>query len=376
MRRFGPVKAFGLGVLAGAVLAAAPASAQYDNPTTPGAIANPGSYQGSLALQQQERESSAQMQQQNAAMQQRLDQTYSAYSPRGGGRAGPPPVNWLAKPPLPAAKNPLLGRWRQGALRGISNRQLGVVADMANTMFAGGCESMFGKGVVEFAPDALNWVAPDGHTEILNHVAYRASGADVVVISREPGGITLFFGFPNHDHAVVAFLGCGMDRLGAHPTPPAGVVAANTVRAPGPAVPAAPIPAGAAVISLTVGVMDSGVFQPFSGAKVWVTADDPAASLNRAGAAPGSSAVARVAAGCGTPQNCNLTFYSMTGNAADTVRTDAGGHAQTKPIAPGRYYLVGVVPYQAKAMVWAQAVNLQPGANVVRLDQSNGQAVR
>ena len=80
MRRFGPVKAFGFRLLAagGAMLAAGPASAQYDNPTTPGAIANPGSYQGSLALQQQEQQSSAQMQQQNAAMQQRLDQTYRA----------------------------------------------------------------------------------------------------------------------------------------------------------------------------------------------------------------------------------------------------------------------------------------------------------
>jgi hypothetical protein len=41
--------------------------------TTPGQINDPSTYRGSMANQAQE--------------QQRLDQTYSAYAPKGGGRA-------------------------------------------------------------------------------------------------------------------------------------------------------------------------------------------------------------------------------------------------------------------------------------------------
>src|SRR5690349_3188793 len=134
------------------------AQAQYENPTTPGAIPNPGSYQGSLALQQQEQQQYQAQAQQNEAMQQRLNSTYSAYAPgRGGGaRRGPPPPNLWDKPPLPPAKNPLLGRWRQGAHR------------------------------------------------------------DVAVLTRDPGALpAMFMGFAGHDHAVVAMLNCTLERVGA-----------------------------------------------------------------------------------------------------------------------------------------------------------------
>jgi hypothetical protein len=197
-----------------------------------------------------------------------------------------------------------------------------------------------------------------------------------VVLSREPGGLALFFGFPSHDHAVVAFLGCGMDRVGAHPQVAS---IARTPGAPPPAAAATPasVPAGNAVLQFNVGYSAPGSFQPLAAAHIWVTPEDPAATLAKGGYAPppGGTALARIAAGCATPQDCNRVFYAMTGNAADSVRTDPAGHAQTKPIPPGRYYLVGVVPYQAKAMVWAQAINLQPGSNGVFLDQTNGAVV-
>jgi hypothetical protein len=391
MAGFARIRVIGLSIVMGAALTAAvPAHAQYENPTTPGAIANPGSYQGSLALQQQEQQSAAATQQQNAAMQQRLDQTYSAYAPngRGGGgggarRAGPPPVNWWARPALPADRNPLLGRWRQGALRGVSTRQLGDIATVANSMLSGACDSLFGKGTVAFEPDSLQWVAPDGHEEILNHVAYRAAGADVVVLSRDPGAIpALFFGFAGRDHAVLAFFGCTLER-------PGGVRSAGPAGGPGPGrvagstqvaradTPAQTIPPGSAVLRLTVGVAAGGGLQPLSAAHLWLTPEEPAASLARQGyPSIGGSALSTVAADCADVQTCNRVFYAMTGKAADSVRTDPAGYAQTKPLAPGRYYLVGVVPYQDKALVWAQAVDLKPGANALRLDQLNGQPVR
>ena len=53
----------------------------------PGQIPDPSTYQGSMELQRREQESDAQAQQQNAQMQQRLDQNYASYAPQGGGGA-------------------------------------------------------------------------------------------------------------------------------------------------------------------------------------------------------------------------------------------------------------------------------------------------
>jgi hypothetical protein len=79
-----------------------------------------------------------------------------------------------------------------------------------NGTFGGGCQSIFGKGMVAFAPSTYNWVAPDGHEEVINHVEYRSDGPNVIVIPTDPQPLPLIFGFPNHNHAVVAFLGCTM----------------------------------------------------------------------------------------------------------------------------------------------------------------------
>src|SRR5260221_341111 len=76
----------------------------------------------------------------------------------------------------------------------------GGAASMLNGALAGGCKSIFGTGMVAFRPNTLEWVAPDGHEEVLNHIAYRAHGAEVVVLARDPGSVpALIFGFPNHD---------------------------------------------------------------------------------------------------------------------------------------------------------------------------------
>jgi hypothetical protein len=64
----------------------------------------------------------------------------------------------------------------------------------------------------------INAVATDGHEEILNHASYYANGAEVIVLTRDPGAApTLMFGLPNHDHAVVAILNCTMERLSTKP---------------------------------------------------------------------------------------------------------------------------------------------------------------
>jgi hypothetical protein len=394
--------------LAASLALAAGASAQDDNPSTPGQIANPGSYQGSMALQQQEQQSSAAQSQANQAMQGRLDATYRAYAPNGAGgaaRAGPPPVNWWAKPPLPASRNPLLGRWRQVVSQGYNAGDVGggatslmipgtaeAAAGILSGATAEACKSIFGTGVVAFEPDSLQWVAPDGHEEILNHIAYRASGSDVVVLSHDPGAIdSLFFGFPDHDGAVVAFFKCTMRRLGSGSAPSAGGgTAASGGRSAHALVAAphdetgqrmlpltdAPPPSGAASATLKFAIEfdGPGTSAPIAGAHFWLTPEDPAKALASVGAG-GGGAAAQLASDCGQQTTCKRDFAALTAQAVASVDTDAGGHAQTAALPQGRYYALGVVNYQGKHLYWLRGVNLVAGANGLTLDQDDGGAL-
>jgi hypothetical protein len=375
---------WGLIALGALGLGLATARAQEEG-STPGALPNPGTYQGSMELQRQEQQQSEQQGQQNQQMLQRLDQTYRQYAPRGGAggaRAGggARAVDWWAKPPLPAARNPLLGRWRQVASQGVSARQIGGplaegAASLFNGAMAGGCESMFGKGVIAFEPSSLQWVAPDGHEEILNHVAYRASAEQVVVLSRDPGAIpALIFGFPGHDHAVVAFFNCTMDRLGARPPSASAPApyAAPAGAAPGPAAPAAG--AASAVLNLQVGEATPGAFAPFANIQFLVTPVDPVMALRNAGIVPPSGRISppdQIFADCHQQDLCVRDWRALAVGGKGVLRTDAAGHAQTPQFAAGHYYVLGIARHGNRAFIWTQPVDVRPGANTVTLDQTN-----
>jgi hypothetical protein len=391
------MKIMAIGFACGLLLAAV-AIAQEEEGTTPGAIANPGSYQGSMQLQQQEQQQYQQQQQQNNQMQERLDQNYQQYAPAqaGGnvqGRAAPQ-VNWWNQAPLPPERNPLLGRWQQTASKGVSSQDAAgsmggllpagvgdMVAGVVNSSLAGGCKSIFGTGVVAFEPTALQWVAPDGHEEILNHVAYRASGADVIVLTKDPGAMPqLFFGFPDKNRAVVAFLKCTMVRFGTKASLPASAAAAPaaTANAAGAAVPAVAPPAGPAnaVLEFQAGVGAPGQLTPLANVQFWVTPENPANALLPAGFTPGGglSLSQFLNADCRDPNNCARDVRAMTGKALGSVRTDAAGHASTPHIPSGRYYIVGFAPYNGKPMFWSIPVDARPGSSMVRLSQANGTA--
>jgi len=297
-------------------------------------------------------------------------------------------VNWWAKPPLPASRNPLLGRWKQVASAGYSASQMsggndllaGMAQGAAGILSAGtaeACKSIFGTGVVAFEADSLQWVAPDGHEEILNHVAYRASGGEVVMLSRDPGAIgDLIFGFPNHDSAVVAFFKCTMRRLGAGP---------DTGAAPPPAAPqsetgqrllpwrAAAAPSGAAnaMLRFLIGEAGPGYFSPLAGAQFWLLAEDPATVLAQAGAG-GDPAAARITVDCRQAATCKRDFQALSSRAVATITTDAAGKAETGPLPSGRYYAVGLATYQGRRLFWLRGVNLVAGANGLTLDQTDG----
>ncbi len=349
----------------------------------PGALPNAGTYQGSMEQQRRDQQQYQQQELQNQQMQSRLNDTYRQYAPRGGGGAGaggPPPVNWFAKPPLPASRNPLLGRWRQVPARDASGN---AVSTVLNSMMAGGCKSIFGTGVVAFEPNSLQWVAPDGHEEILNNVEYRSNGSDVVVVTRDPGAIpALFFGLPSHDHAVVALFGCRMDRLGARPTTPEAVAGpragppASSVAVNAPPGPVTPGPANA-VFDINIGLRGQGSFTPFGNLQLVVTPVDPAISFRNAGIVPPSGLISpadQIFADCHRAELCVRDWRALGVGARGVVRSDAAGHVQTPPVVAGRYYLLGIAPYQGKAFVWIYPVNAHPGANSVTLDESNARA--
>ncbi|MGH8264593.1 MAG: hypothetical protein ACRET4_14025 [Steroidobacteraceae bacterium] len=340
----------------------------------PGEIPDPSSYKGSMELQRQEQESAAQVQQQNGQMQQQLDQHYAAYAPPAGGAGGGgAAVRLKDKPLLPPAKNPLLGRWRQIAGKPVELGFLGALpggSEVVNGAFGGACKSVFGTGMVSFTPTALNWVAPDGHEEILNHVEYRSDGANVIVIPTDPDPVPFIFGFPNRDRAVAAFFGCAMARITATAKPAVATAQAAPAAAP----------ATSAILNLSIGMMVSGKFSPApAGIQVWVTSQNPDANLMKAGfnSTPVAPPVENLFAACkigqgGNQERCTQGFAAMRAGALGAVTSDAAGHAQTGALKPGHYYLVGFTPYQGHSLVWHMPVDLHAGSNAVTLTPQNG----
>jgi hypothetical protein len=355
-----------------------PAPAQF----TPGGIPDPSSYQGSMELQRRQAETDAQMRSQNDAMQQRLDQQYANSAGRPGGGGGRPAPSLKSKPLLPPDKNPLLGRWQMIAAKPLNLGLVGQLpgaSEFVNGAFAGGCKSVFGEAGVVFTPNALNWLAEDGHEEILNKVEYRSDGNNIIVIPTD-SDLPMIFGLTDHDHAVVALFGCQMRRIvaGQKPVrmgtpPPAAAVGPGSVQSGrAPAMGAGAITGGRAVISLRVGATMSGNFVPIGGAVFFVVNQDPEPILAKAGFA-GPSAKDSWLAACRTNQDrCAVGARAMVANKVGDTRTDVNGNGEIGDLAAGHYFIFGHGTYQGKDMVWLRPLVVQPGYNKVAIDPSQG----
>jgi hypothetical protein len=275
----------------------------------------------------------------------------------------------LAKEPLvPAAQNPLLGRWRSiGADAGTDLSAIGPLGEMSTGLLAGGCQSMFGRMVV-FGPSTFERVTPDGHTQVLHNVEYHGRGATIAVLARGTGVQPTVLRLSDLNHATSA-LGCVLQR----DTTSAGASGVRLASASAPR-----LAAGEAYLRTTIGASGPGGFNPLANAHVWITREDPAAALAKAGypgASRGSSATI-LAANCGTPIACNRIFYQIGGSAIQTFKPGPDGLGSSEPLAAGSYYVIAIAPYQAKAIVWAVPIALRPGANSLKLDQNNGRIVR
>ena len=374
-------------LFASAVLAALTLPLTAVAQTTPGQINDPSTYKGSMANQAQEQASAAAQTAANQQMLQHLDQNYAAYAPQGGGRAlgggRAPPAKQL--PLLPASKNPLIGKWQMGATKPVNLNGLEVLPEtqsIVNGAFAGGCESIFGKGRIAFTPSQLNWVAPDGHEEILNRVEYRSDRGNVVVIPLD-SDLPLVFGLTNKDHAVVAFLGCTLSRVTLANAPIAPPRAGGSTAPPagsGPAVGSAPAiaangppPSGPpnATLSFNTGISSPGRLTPFTSTQVFLVAENPDAALAKAGFRGANPIDAWMRACAQNQPTCSAGMKAMTASSVGLLTMDSTGRAQTPSLPSGQYFILGFAPYNGKPLVWDRPYFLRPGANSVVLDQTN-----
>jgi hypothetical protein len=336
----------------------------------PGQIADPSTYKGSMALQEQERADSAAQQQANDAMLKRLDQNYAAYSPQrggGGGGAGVPPLK--QKPLLPAAKNPLLGQmWRIGPTKHYDTGILGQLApgidDFVDEGLQGACAEFLGDPdtVLRFTPTELHEVSPDGRDKVLHKVEYRGDSGNVIVIPTDGGDMGMIYGMTDRDHAVAAFFGCTMHRTASYARlgPPSKAEQAAVD--------------GKAVLSLTLtAVVNGKTVAPPAGTVVFLTNQNPDANLTRAGFSGPQQLFAACKYNHGGDINvCSRGLVALRSGIVGQVQTDEHGKGQSAGVPAGHYFLVGLIVYQGHFLLWHLPVDLKVGGNSVSLTPQDG----
>jgi hypothetical protein len=204
----------------------------------PGEIPKPWTYEGSMKLQQQYEQQQQRGREQQSQQQQQREQQWQAavqqqQSQQQAAVAQGQAVlrTWQSRPALAPERNPLLGRWNSQGPAAANARKLtqgnnlaGLfgpeMAQMTNAMLGGitggMCDSMLGRGLIEFRPTALVAIGRDASERVKYHVEYRGGGARVVVLPKEAVSFThMIVDFDNPDHVTVAAVGCVMTRAGS-----------------------------------------------------------------------------------------------------------------------------------------------------------------
>ena len=209
-------------VLAFAVLAA---QAQSRPPTTEQLGRDPGALR-----QEAEQQRSRDMQQQQQQSQQQADQQWNDTVRQQQSRANADMAqaeavrrSWAQKPPLAPDHNPLLGRWnslgvgqRNGNAAGLSPEMAQLANALLGGITGGMCDSMLGKGTIEFRPNGVVAIGANGSERPMYRAEYRGGGSRVVVLPQ--GGATfthMIIDFNGNDRATVAAVGCALTRAGA-----------------------------------------------------------------------------------------------------------------------------------------------------------------
>lgn len=128
--------------------------------------------------------------------------------------------SWQQRPALAPDRNPLLGRWESLGSGGQRTSAPGLPAEWANlaNQLVGGltaelCDSMLGRGTIEFRPAGLVAIGRDGRERPMYRAEYRGGGSRVAVLPQ--GGTTfthMIIDFAGPDRATVAGVGCALAR--------------------------------------------------------------------------------------------------------------------------------------------------------------------
>lgn len=338
-------------------------------PSTPGAIPNPGTYQGSMQIQQQQDQQAQQFRdQQNAQFQQNMPQQQQSAAPVAGASGPDLRAIWIKRPLVPANQNPLFGRWNSHAAAPIGPKDSPLgdigsvfgsdVAQLTAGMLQSVCDSMFGNGMVEFRPTTLVSVS-GGRERVLTRVEYHGGGDTIAVLPLDPGSFgAAVFDFKGHDKIIAKEIGCTMARAGAPATAQPGQAVAGS----------APQAMGAGTGAVLV------VTTPLRGGHVFVLKHDVEVALTNGGlrATPNGSAMKLWGMACAnqTPA-CQQGVQALAADTAGLAVTDAAGRGQTQPLPAGHYYVFNSVHIANKPMMWNLPVDLKAGANTLTLDQHN-----
>ena len=349
------------------------ALAQDVGPTTPGAIPDPSTYQGSMEIQRQQDQQAQQFRdQQNEQFQQNMRQQQQSAAPAAVPSGPDLRAVWKNRPLVAANQNPLLGRWNTHAAAPIGPKDSPLgdigsvfgsdVAQLTAGMLQSVCDSMFGNGAVEFRPTTLVSLGQDGREHVLTRVEYRGGGDTIAVLPLDAGSFgAAVFDFKGHDKVIAKEIGCTMARAGA-PGQPGTAVAVN----------AAQVSSGApgAVLVVTT---------PLHGGHVFILKHDVEVALTNGGlkATSNGSAMMMWEMACAnrTPA-CQQGAQALAADTAGIAVTDAAGRGQSPPLPAGHYYVFNSVHIANQPMMWNLPLDLKAGTDALTLDQRNLTPVR
>jgi len=342
---------------AAASLLAMPAAAQ--NPTTPGQIPNPSTYQGSMELQRREQQSAP-----------------AAPAPAGPGApptaaAGvggqTPAADWRAAHRVTPRENPLLGRWRltgvdtsravgggTGALAAMMGPQGSqMAAEMAQSLYGSACKSLFGGIAVQFVADAVLNLNVDGSTRKRTAVEYHTDGRAIAVIPNEPwlaAGVV----FEIKGDQAVARLGCILQRG-----------TATEARAQPRAA------SGAVSLAITAGSREGqGRFVPSAAMPVLLLPRSMSQALESVGLHSPTPLAAWVEACRTRAPSCGLGLQAMNADPVARGMTDGAGRLALSNLPSGHFY-VRAAGGGTPRLLWDLPVDLKSGSNSVTLDDHN-----
>ncbi len=155
----------------------------------------------------------------------------------------------------------------------------------------------------------------------------------------------------------------------------AGTMLASASGGGGGAMATAGAPQGNATLSIVSGFpAPAGAANPLAAKPYTLLRDSFANIVAKAGVAipAGASPYKAFVMACGNRSpDCQKILDGVKASAASAVRSDANGTGTFPGVAPGTYYLMISAVYNQQGLTWGQPVQLKPGANTIKLDQSN-----